>query len=89
MSVAATPTTYQVKLKLRHEVALETMAFHFEKPAGFRLTAGQFIDMTLTNPHETDAEGNVRSFSHAQHRLQEGAGNHVPRLRSDNRKPFR
>lgn len=27
------PTTYQVKLKLCHEVTLETMVFHFEKPA--------------------------------------------------------
>ena len=63
MSVASTSTTYLVKLKLRHEVALETMAFHFEKPAGFCFTPGQFIDMTLTNSHETDAEGNVRSFS--------------------------
>lgn len=57
MSVAATPTTYPVKLKLRHEVALETMAFHFEKLAGFRLTAGQFIDMTLTNPHRNRRGG--------------------------------
>jgi ferredoxin-NADP reductase len=63
MIVAAPPTTYLVKLKIRHEVALETMAFHFEKPAGFCFTPGQSIDMTLTNPHETDAEGNMRSFS--------------------------
>ena len=39
------------------------MAFHFEKPAGFTFTAGQAGDFTLPNPPETDAEGNVRSFT--------------------------
>lgn len=39
------------------------MAFHFEKPAGFAFTAGQAGDFTLPNPPETDAEGNVRSFT--------------------------
>jgi ferredoxin-NADP reductase len=39
------------------------MAFHFEKPAGFTFTPGQAGDFTLTNPPETDAEGDKRSFS--------------------------
>jgi len=39
------------------------MTFHFEKPAGFTFTHGQAGDFTLTNPPETDAEGNKRSFS--------------------------
>lgn len=39
------------------------MAFHFEKPTGFTFTAGQAGDFTLLNPLETDAEGNVRSFT--------------------------
>lgn len=39
------------------------MAFHFEKPPGFTFTAGQFADVTLIDPPETDAEGNVRTFS--------------------------
>lgn len=39
------------------------MAFHFEKPSGFTFTAGQFADVTLIDPPETDAEGNVRTFS--------------------------
>src|ERR1700688_3842749 len=47
----------------REEVAEGTMAFHFEKPSGFNFKAGQFADVTLPNPPETDAEGNTRTFS--------------------------
>ena len=43
------------KLKRREEVEEGTMAFHFEKPAGFDFKAGQFPDLTLTDPPETDA----------------------------------
>jgi len=39
------------------------MAFHFEKPTGFDFKPGQSADLTLPNPPETDAEGNVRTFS--------------------------
>jgi ferredoxin-NADP reductase len=39
------------------------MAFRFEKPLGWVFKAGQFLDMTLLNPPETDAEGHTRSFS--------------------------
>jgi ferredoxin-NADP reductase len=39
------------------------MEFHFEKPAGFTFTSGQAGDFALSNPPETDAEGNKRSFS--------------------------
>ena len=55
--------TYQSKLKAREEVAEGTMAFHFEKPAGFQFKPGQYADLTLINPAETDSEGNVRTFS--------------------------
>jgi ferredoxin-NADP reductase len=54
---------YRVKLKSRQEIASGTMAFHFEKPEGFSYTAGQFGDVTLANPPETDAEGNTRTFT--------------------------
>lgn len=54
---------YKVKLKSRQEIAFGTMAFHFEKPEGFTYKAGQFADLTLFDPPETDAEGNTRSFS--------------------------
>ena len=47
----------------REEVAEGTMAFHFEKPSGFSFRAGQFADVTLTDPPETDAQGNTRTFS--------------------------
>ena len=51
------------KLIRREEVAEGTMAFHFEKPSGFKFKAGQFADVTLIDPPETDAEGNTRTFS--------------------------
>jgi ferredoxin-NADP reductase len=54
---------YNVKLKKRRDLAEGTMAFCFEKPAGFQFKAGQFINVTLIDPPKTDAEGNSRSFS--------------------------
>jgi ferredoxin-NADP reductase len=54
---------FLAKLKRREDVAEGTMAFHFEKPASFAFTAGQFVDIGLLNPSETDAEGNTRGFS--------------------------
>ena len=56
-------TTYQSRLRGREEVAEGTMAFHLEKPAGFQFKAGQYVDISLINPPETDSEGMVRSFS--------------------------
>src|SRR5207244_8625029 len=44
-------------------VAERTMALRFEKPANFQFTPGQFLDITLLNPRETDSEGNARGFS--------------------------
>lgn len=52
-----------VKLTKKEMVARNTMAFHFEKPQGFTFRAGQFGDLTLIDPPETDAEGNTRGFS--------------------------
>jgi ferredoxin-NADP reductase len=51
------------KLVSREEVAEGTTAFRFEKPANWRFEAGQFLDLTLLNPSEADAEGNTRTFS--------------------------
>src|ERR1035441_5229424 len=51
------------KLVSRHEVAERTTAFRFEKPSNWTFKAGQFLDMTLLNPSDTNAEGNTRSFS--------------------------
>jgi len=63
MSTAANWPTFLAKLAERHEVAEHTMAFQFEKPAAWAFKAGQFVDMTVLNPPETDAEGNTRGFS--------------------------
>jgi ferredoxin-NADP reductase len=63
MSVPASLPVLVVKLRDREEVAERTMAFHFEKPREWPFKAGQYIDMTLINPAETDAEGNTRTFS--------------------------
>ena len=63
MSSAAPSSSFVCKLKDRNEVAEGTMAFRFEKPTGWMFKAGQYLDMTLLDPSETDSEGNVRSFS--------------------------
>jgi ferredoxin-NADP reductase len=39
------------------------MSFRWAKPADWTYRAGQFIDITLHNPPETDAEGDIRGFS--------------------------
>src|SRR5207253_7407538 len=58
MSATATWPIFQSKLVRREEVAERTIAFHFEKPSGWTFKAGQFIDMTILAPPQTDAEGN-------------------------------
>lgn len=52
-----------VKLTGKKLVANGTMEFFLEKPAGFEFRAGQFCDITLIDPPETDEEGNTRGFS--------------------------
>lgn len=44
-------------------VAARTMAFRFAKPADWDYRAGQFVDITLHDPPETDGRGNTRGFS--------------------------
>jgi ferredoxin-NADP reductase len=56
-------TKYTTKLNERRDAAEGTMAFHLEKPPGFQFKAGQYMNVTLIDPPETDAEGNTRSFS--------------------------
>jgi hypothetical protein len=51
------------KLMRREDAAEGTTAFHFERPPGFSFRAGQCADVTLTDPVETDAKGNTRTFS--------------------------
>src|SRR3984957_12360514 len=63
MSTATASQGFICKLKDRKEVAEGTMSFRFEKPSGWAFKAGQYLNMTLIDPSETDSEGNVRSFS--------------------------
>ncbi len=55
--------TFTSKLKKRDTLAEGTMGFYFAKPAGLQFKAGQYMDITLIDPPETDAEGNIRSLS--------------------------
>jgi len=64
-------STSIVRLRRREEVAERTMAFHFDKPSGFQFKEGQSVDLTLVDPPETDAEGNIRTFSIASASLDE------------------
>jgi ferredoxin-NADP reductase len=59
---AAWPT-FESALVHRQLVANGTMAFSFAKPSGWDFQAGQFVDITLLDPPETDGEGNTRGFS--------------------------
>jgi ferredoxin-NADP reductase len=66
VDAASTKVTWPVftaKLKSHQDVAEGTTAFCFDKPADWTFMAGQFIDMTLLAPPETDAEGDTRGFS--------------------------
>jgi len=63
MNAEAKWPRYSLQLKTRSEVAERTLEFRFDKPAGMAFKAGQFMDLTLIDPPETDAEGNTRGFS--------------------------
>jgi ferredoxin-NADP reductase len=63
MSPPTHSDVHTVTLMHRQDVAEGTMAFRFEKPAHFVFTPGQFVELTLVDPSETDAEGNGRAFS--------------------------
>lgn len=54
---------HKTKLLSRKEIASETLEFHFEKPEGLAFKPGQWGDITLIDPPETDAEGNTRGFT--------------------------
>lgn len=56
-------TAFTSKLKKKENLAEGTMGFYFAKPAGLQFKPGQYMDLTLIDPPETDAEGNIRSLS--------------------------
>src|SRR4051812_24130751 len=53
----------EIKLLRREPVAEGTLAFYFEKPAGFSHEAGQNAMFTLVDPREEDAAGPSRAFT--------------------------
>ncbi len=57
------PSMYQVALRKRQEIAKGTMAFYFDRPAGFTFKAGQFIDLSLPNLSKSDPEDHTRAFT--------------------------
>jgi ferredoxin-NADP reductase len=57
------PSSYHVALRKRQEIAKGTMAFYFDRPAGFTFTAGQFIDLSLPNLSPSDPEGHTRALT--------------------------
>jgi len=63
MATAADSQARILPLSARSEVAQRTLEFRFPKPGSLTFKAGQFMDLTLLDPAETDAEGNTRGFS--------------------------
>ena len=59
----AVSTSFKSRLKQKEDLAEGTMGFYFAKPEGFQFKPGQYLDITLVDPPETDAEGNIRSLS--------------------------
>ncbi len=57
------PGTVVARLLSRTEIADRTMAYRFDKPSGWMFRPGQWVDMTLIEPAETDGKRNMRSFS--------------------------
>lgn len=56
-------TEYKTRLKRKETCGDGVMAFYFDKPPGFEFVPGQYVDLTLINPPETDPDGSIRSFS--------------------------
>ena len=52
-----------VRLQRREEVAHGTMAFHFDKPAGFGFKPGQAIDLVLPDPAVAGTDSGRHAFS--------------------------
>jgi ferredoxin-NADP reductase len=65
-------TTYDVKLTARDEIAVGTMAFHFEKPIGFSFKPGQAVDVVLPNRGGADAQSLRHAFSLVSAPFQDG-----------------
>ncbi|NTW62383.1 FAD-dependent oxidoreductase [Candidatus Saccharibacteria bacterium] len=62
---------FTTQLVKKEQVADGTMAFYFDKPAGFRYIPGQYATLIQINPFENDAEGSERCFTIASNPLEE------------------
>lgn len=56
-------STCQALLQAREEVAVGTMAFHFQRPAGFAFKAGQAIDLILPAAEVAGGQSQRHAFS--------------------------
>jgi len=56
-------TEYKTRLKHKEKCGDGAVTFYFDKPPGFQFEAGQYVDLTLIDPPETDPDGSIRSFS--------------------------
>ena len=63
MNAEVKSSPYLLPLLQRSQVAERTLEFRFAKPPGMTFKAGQFMDLTLIDPPETDAKGDTRGFS--------------------------
>lgn len=59
------PTSYDVKLIHKREIAEGTMEFVLEKPPGFEYRAGQYGDLVLPDSSGVDENSNKHGFSFA------------------------
>jgi ferredoxin-NADP reductase len=56
-------TMHESRLQRRDEIANGTMAFHFEKPVGFKFKPGQAIDLVLAESSAGGGENTRHTFS--------------------------
>lgn len=56
-------STYDTRLKGHEEIADGTMAFHFDKPAGFSFKAGQAVDLILLDAPGAEGDNARHTFS--------------------------
>lgn len=56
-------SVHEVRLAAHEEIAVGTMAFHFEKPAGFSFKPGQAIDLILMKSPSADVASGRHTFS--------------------------
>ncbi len=55
--------SYKVKLIKSEEITDATWSFSVTKPAGFEFRPGQYCDLKLLQPEQTDQEGDTRTLS--------------------------